>query len=271
MLRRWMADGSEAIMRIPNAISAVLLILLLATPACATELHLIASGAFSEALPELIPQFEHTTQTKVNIVYGASMGPESIPLRLAKGEPADVVILAVPALDDLIKQGKVVAGSRVDLVNSGIGMAVRKGAPRPDISTVEGLRRAFLEAKSIALSESGSGIYLSTKLFQRLGIADQVLPKCKTIKGSEKVGKVVANGDAEIGFQQISELVSIPGIEFVGPLPPEVQKNTVFAAGITTGAKELDRAHALIRFLASPATSPVLKKSGLEPITQGKP
>jgi molybdate transport system substrate-binding protein len=191
--------------------------------------------------------------------------PDSIPMRLERGEPADVVILASTALEELIKQGKVVPGSRVDLVRSSIGMAVRAGVPRPDISTVDALVRTLLQAKSIAYSASASGIYLSTELFPRLGIADQIMAKSKRIE-SERVGTVVARGDAEIGFQQISELLPIQGIDYVGPLPPEVQKVTVFSAGVAVGAKEPDAARALIQFLASPAVVPAITKSGLEAV-----
>ena len=186
--------------------------------------------------------------------------PDSIPSRLQRGEPVDVVILAAPALDELIKQGRVVSGSRVDLVRSSIGMAVRAGAPKPDISTVEALKRTLLEAKSIAYSDSASGVYLSKKMFMRLGIADQIAGKCQRIQ-SEPVGAVVARGDAEIGFQQISELLPVTGIAFVGPLPPEVQKVTVFSAGVVVGAKQPDAARALIKFLASPAAVPAITKS----------
>ena len=192
--------------------------------------------------------------------------PDSIPMRLERGEPADVVIMASTALEDLIQQGKVVAGSRVDLVRSSIGMAVRSGAPRPDISSVEALKRALLEAKSIAYSASASGMYLSTELFPRLGIADQIKAKSQRIE-SERVGNVVARGDAEIGFQQISELLPINGIDYVGPLPPEVQRVTVFSAGVAVGAKDPEAAKALIKFLASPAVHPAIIKSGLEPVT----
>ena len=191
--------------------------------------------------------------------------PDSIPIRLERGEPADVVILASTALEELIKQGKVVPGSRVDLVRSSIGMAVRAGAPKPDISTVEALVRTLLQANSIAYSASASGIYLSTELFPRLGIADQIMAKSKRIE-SERVGTVVARGDAEIGFQQISELLPLQGIDYVGPLPPEVQKVTVFSAGVVVGANEPDAARALIQFLASPAVVPAITKSGLEPV-----
>ena len=194
-------------------------------------------------------------------------GPETIPNRLQRGEPADVVILAADALDDLIKQGRVVAGSRVDLVRSSIGMAVRAGAPRPDISSVAALTQALLRATSIAYSASASGVYLSTEMFQRLGIADQVLPKSKNAQG-ERVGALVARGEAEIGFQQISELLPEPGIQYVGPLPPEVQRVTVFSAGIVVGAKEPEAARALIKFLASEHATAVIKKTALEPVTK---
>jgi molybdate transport system substrate-binding protein len=183
---------------------------------------------------------------------------------LERGEPADVVILASSVLDDLIKQGKVVAGSRVDLVRSIIGMAVRAGAPKPDITTVAALTETLLRAKSVAYSSSASGIYLSTELFQRLGIADRVLPKSKNAAG-ERVAALVARGDAEIGFQQISELLPEPGIDYVGPLPPEVQRETVFSAGLVVGAAKPDVAKALIRFLASADAVAAIRKAGLEP------
>jgi len=227
----------------------------------------MTSGAFTAAYLEVIPAFERSTGNKIVTVYGASMGnaPDSIPSRLERGEPVDVVILADSALDELIKHGKVVPGSRVDLVRSSIGMAVRAGAPKPDISTVDALKRTLLHATSIAYSASASGVYLSHELFPRLGIAGEIQRKCKRIE-SGPVGVAVARGDAEIGFQQISELLPVPGIDYVGPLPPEVQKITVFSAGIAVGAKRPDAARALIKFLASPAAIPAIKKSGLEPL-----
>ena len=180
-----------------------------------------------------------------------STGPDSVQNRLQRGEPVDVIIVADTALEGFIRDGRVVAGSRVDLVRSAIGMAVRAGAPTPDVSTVDAFKRALLQAKSIAYSASVSGVYLSTELFQRLGIADQVLPKSRRIEG-ERVGAVVARGDAEIGFQQISELLPVPGITLLGALPPEVQRMTVFAAGVAVNAKSPDLARTLIRFFTSP-------------------
>ena len=229
----------------------------------------MTSGGFTAAYLQLVPEFEHATHNTVVTAFGASMGktPDAIPNRLQRGEAIDVVILAGPALDDLIKQGKVVAGSRVDLVRSSIGMAVRAGAVKPDISSVAAFKRALLQAKSIAYSDSASGVYLSTVLFPRLGIADEIKGKSRTIEATDRVGAVVARGDAEVGFQQISELLPVPGITLVGPLPPGAQQVTVFAAGIVVGARQPAAARALIAFLASPAAAPVIVKSGLELVT----
>ncbi len=247
---------------------AALGILFVAGTACAAEIRVMTSGAFTAAYQEVIPQFERTTGNKIITAYGASMGnaPDSIPSRLRRGEPVDVVILAQEALEELIKAGKVVPGSRVDLVRSSIGMAVRAGAPKPDISSVDALKRTLLQAKSIAYSASASGVYLSRDLFQRLGVADQIVGKCKRI-ANEPVGAVVARGEAEIGFQQISELLPVPGIDYVGPLPPGAQKVTVFSAGVAVGAKEPGAARALIKFFASSAVVPVIRKTGLEAVT----
>jgi molybdate transport system substrate-binding protein len=241
-------------------------IVLLAGRAGAGEIRVMTSGGFTAPYNAVIPEYERTTHDKVLTAYGASMGgaPDSIPMRLERGEAVDVVILASTALDDLIKKGKVVAGSRVDLVRSLIGMAVRSGAPKPDISTADAFKRALLEAKSIAYSASASGTYLSSELFPRMGIADQVKAKSHRIE-SERVGDVVARGDAEIGFQQISELLPIEGIDYIGPIPDELQSVTVFSAGIAVGAKNVDGAKALIKYLSSLAVAPVIIKSGLEP------
>ena len=242
---------------------------LIAGPAAAEEIKVLTSGAFTAAYLEVIPEFEGSTGNKIVTAYGASMGnaPDSIPSRLDRGEPVDVVILADSALDELIKRGKVIAGSRVDLVRSSIGMAVRAGAPKPDISTLDALKRTLLQAKSIAYSASASGVYLSHDLFPRLGIEAEIQQKCQRIP-SGPVGVAVARGDAEIGFQQISELLPVPGIDYVGPLPPEAQKVTIFSAGIAVGARQPDAARALIKYLASPAVVPAIKKSGLEPVLQ---
>ncbi|HVH29297.1 MAG TPA: molybdate ABC transporter substrate-binding protein [Vicinamibacterales bacterium] len=252
-----------------TGILAVSALLCMAGTAFGDEIKVMTSGGFTAAYLELVPEFERASHHTVVTAFGGSMGngPETIPNRLQRGEPADVVILASAALDDLIKQGKVVAGSRVDLVRSTIGMAVRAGSPKPDISTVAALTQTLLRAKSIAYSASASGVYLSTEMFQHLGIADQVLPKSRNAQG-ERVGALVARGEAEIGFQQVSELLPEPGIDYVGELPPEVQRVTVFSAGIVVGAKQPAAAKSLIEFLASERAIPVIRKTGLEPATR---
>ena len=255
-------------MRTARQLLLVFCVLLVSVRADGDEIRVMTSGAFAAALRELTTEFERATKNTVVTTYGASMGntPDSIPSRLERGEAVDVVILAVQALDDLIAQGRVSAGSRVDLVRSSIGMAVRAGAPRPDIGSVDALTRTLLTAKSIAYSSSASGVYLSTELFQRLGIADEIKLKSKRID-SGPVGAAVARGEAEIGFQQISELLPVPGIDYVGPLPPGAQRVTVFSAGVAARAKAPAAARSLIAFLASPAAAPTIKKSGLEPVT----
>lgn len=233
----------------------------------AGELKVMTSGAFTAPYLALFPRFEQDTHDKVvTLTTTMGTGAESIPNRIGGGEAVDVVIVAAAALDEMIRDGKVLAGSRVDLARSEIGMAVRAGTAKPDIGTVDGLTRALLQARSIAYSASVSGDYISTELFKRLGIHDQVSGKSRRIE-RERVGAVVARGEADIGFQQISELLPVPGIQFVGPLPAEVQRSTVFSAGVSASAVNPDAARAFIRFLASPAAAEAIRTSGLEPIT----
>ncbi len=245
-------------------------VLLLAGSACAAEVKVMISGGLTAAYKALIPEYERATGNTVVTAYGPSMGttPNAIPVRLERGEPVDVLILVGYALGDLIKQGKAVADSRVDLVRSPIGMVVRAGAPKPDIGSVDALKRTLLAAKSVAYSDSASGVYVGTELFGRLGIAEEMKGKARMIP-AEPVAGVVARGDAEIGFQQISELLPVKGIDIVGQLPAEVQKITIFSAGVSTTSKEPEAAKSLIKFLASPQAAPVLIKSGLEPIPAG--
>ena len=226
----------------------------------------MTSGAFSAALKELAPAFERASGSTLIVVSGGSVAgvPDSIPDRLQRGERADVVIMASGGIDDLMKAGRVVTGSRVDLARSGIGIAVRAGAPKPDISSVDALKRALLAARSIAFSSSVSGVYVSTELFQRLGIADQVRAKSRKVDG-EPVAVVVARGDAEMGFQQISELRPVPGVDVVGPLPPEVQRVTVFSAATATASTNTTGGRALVAYLSSPAASAAIVKSGMDP------
>jgi ABC-type molybdate transport system substrate-binding protein len=238
-----------------------------AAQAAADEVVVMSSGAFTAPYLDAAPWFEKSSPHSLVSVFGASTGgaADSIPTRLARGEPADVIIVSAQALDALIAAGEVEPGSRVDLVLSPIGMAVRAGAPKPDIGTVDALVRTLREAESIAYSASVSGTYLATELFPRLGLADEIAKKGRRIE-SERVGAVVARGDAEIGFQQISELLPIEGIDYVGPLPDEVQRVSTFVAGIAAGARRREAARELIAFLRSPALGPIVEKYGLEQV-----
>jgi molybdate transport system substrate-binding protein len=239
----------------------------LSTAASAAEVHVMISGGLTAAYKALVPEFERKTGNKVVTAFGPSMGTteNAIPVRLDRGEPADVLIMVGYALGDLIKQGKVVSDSRVDLVNSPIGIAIKSGAPKPDISSADSVRQALLAAKSIAYSDSASGVYVSTEMFAKLGISDQMKDKARKIPATP-VGEIVARGEAEIGLQQISELKPVAGIDIVGPLPDALQKITTFSAGIATVSKEPDAGKALISFLASPEARDTLVKSGLDPI-----
>lgn len=231
------------------------------------ELRVMTSGAFTAAYLELIPRLEQLAKKKlVTAATSIGTGETSIPNRLRRGEAVDVVIVADAVLLGFIKDGLVMAESYTPLARSAIGMAVRAGAPKPDISSVEALKRTLLQAKSIAYSASVSGDYLTKELVQRLGIADQVLSKCRRIGGGERIGAVIARGEAEIGFQQLSELLPVPGIAHVTPLPPEVQKVSIFSAGVAVSTGDSDAAHAIVRFLASPPAADAITNSGLEPL-----
>ncbi len=245
---------------------ALICLLLTAATLRAAEIKVVTSGAFTAAFLELGSAWERVAHQKLITAFGPSMGTthDAIPQRLARGEAVDVVIMAAPALADLIAQGKIRADSRVDLVQSLIGVAVKAGSPWPDISTFEALKRTLLAAKSIAYSDSASGVYLTTELFPKLGIADAIKTKSRKIEAAP-VGGVVASGEVEIGFQQISELLPVKGIDIVGPLPSGAQKVTVFAAGIPVTATQPAAARALIQWLSSPAAWPAIRKSGLEP------
>jgi len=247
-------------------------IVLVASPAHADEIHVMVSGGFTAAYKVLAAEWEKTTGHRVATVYGASMGETatSIPNRLARGEPADVVILARSALDRLADAGKVVADSRTDLVRSRIGMAVKAGARTPDISTEARFRQVLLDARSIAYSDSDSGVYISTELFKKLGIASQVAGKTTMVPGTP-VGERVAAGAAEVGFQQISELLPVPGIAVIGPIPDSVQLVTTFSAGLATTARSPATARQFIAYLSSASAHAVIRAAGLDPITAALP
>ena len=246
--------------------------LLVAGVASAADVHVMISAGFYGVYAELAPAFERASGHRVVTTRGPSMGdsPEAIPTRLARGETADVVILDGGAADELAKRGMVRAGSKVELARSQVGMVVRAGAAKPDIGNVDAFRSTLLAAKSIAYSDSGSGTYLSTKLFARLGVADQVAGKSRKVRGppsGEPVAAVVARGEAEIGFQQVSELIHVPGVTFVGAIPAELQPGFSFAGALTNATREPEAASALLRFLASPEAAPVITKAGLTPIS----
>jgi molybdate transport system substrate-binding protein len=232
-----------------------------------TEIRIMTSGAFTAAYLALIPRLEQLTGKKlVTAATSIGTGENSIPNRLRRRESVDVVIVADTVLRGFIKEGLIVVDSYTPLARSAIGMAMRKGAPKPDIGTVDALTSTLLQAQSIAYSASVSGEYLTNELLQRLGIADRVLPKCRRIEGGERVGAVIARGEAEIGFQQISELLPVPGIDHITPLPPEVQKLSIFSAGVAATTSDSDAARAVIAFLSSLDASESIKNSGLEPI-----
>ena len=208
-----------------------------------------------------MPQFEKASGHKVTTVFTGTLDANK---RLAAGETYDLLIMSAPAIEDHIKAGKVVAGSRVDLAKSGVGAGVKADAPKPDISTTEALKRTLLAAKSIGYSTGPSGVYMIA-VFQRMGIADEIKHKLKQTPTGVFVGSIIANGEAEIGFQQVSELSHFAGVDYVGPLPAEIQQFTIFSSGIIAGAKEADAAKALVDFITAPAAGAVFKKIGMEP------
>jgi len=244
--------------------------LLMAGRSSAADVRVMISAGFYGVYSELGPAFERASGHHLVTTRGPSMGdsPEAIPARLARGEAADVVILDGAAADELVRRDLLRADSKTELARSLIGMVVRAGAEKPDIGSVEALRRTLLAAKSIAYSDSGSGTYLATTLFPKLGIADQIAGKSRKVRGppsGEPVAAVIARGEAEIGFQQVSELIHVAGVSFVGTLPAEVQPESSFAAAVTRDVQQPEAATALIRFLASAEAAPVIAKSGLMP------
>jgi molybdate transport system substrate-binding protein len=246
-------------------------LLLVCGGASAAEVHVMISAGLFRAYSELAPVFERATGHRLVTVRGPSMGdsPEAIPARLARGEAADVVILDGGAADDLVRRGVARANSKVDIARSVVGMVVRAGDPVPDISSVAAFRAALLGARSIAYSDSGSGTYLFTVIFPRLGLADQLAAKSRKVRGppsGEPVAAVVARGEAQIGFQQVSDL-HVAGVTFAGPIPAELQPGFTFAAAITTNARKPEAGTALIRFLASAQAVPAIAAAGLVPVS----
>jgi molybdate transport system substrate-binding protein len=225
-------------------------------------IQVLSSLATKEAYLELVPRFEQSTGHRIATTWA---GTVDIMTRMAAGEVYDLLIASRSAIDDLIKSGKVAAGSRTDMAKTGIGIAVRAGAPRPSIKSGDDLKKALLAAKSVGYSTGPSGVYLQG-LFDRMGVGPAVKAKTKTVASGLTVGSIVVTGEAEIGFQQISELCHVEGIDYIGPLPPDVQHVTVFSCGIHTQAKEAAVAKDLVKFLTGPNAKPAIEKAGLEPV-----
>jgi molybdate transport system substrate-binding protein len=237
------------------------------TPARADEIVVVTSGGLSAAFKILAPQFEKQTGHHIVMQWGPSMclTQNAVPQRLARGEQIDMVIMAGYALGDMVAKGQ--ALDRTEIATSYIGAVVKKGAKVPDISTVAALKATLLAAKSIAYSDSASGVYIKGEMFKKLGIEDEVKDKARMIPATP-VAEIVANGEAELGFQALSELLPTPGVTLVGLLPEGAQHTTTFAAGVIKGAKSPDAAHQLIAFLASPAAAETIRGTGMEPLSK---
>jgi molybdate transport system substrate-binding protein len=252
---------------------AILVAVLAASTASAADIKVMISAGFFKVYAELGPAFEKSTGHKLITTRGPSLGdsPEAIPTRLARGEHADVLIMDGHGTDILDARGLTRADSRMPLAESFIGMVVRAGQPKPDISTVEALRKTLLAAKSIAYSDSSSGTYLSTVGFKKLGVADAIAGRTRKVRGppaGEPVAAVVARGEAEIGFQQVAELIHVPGADFVGTVPAEIQPPTYFVGALPKGSQNPDAAVALLRFLSSAEAAAVITKAGLKPLAR---
>jgi len=243
----------------------LLLPLLLAGTTRAAEVHAIVTGALTAPFRQIVPAFERATGHKLIIAWGPSAGEsrDAIPVRLRSGEQADVVIMIGTALDGLVKQGVFKSAMRTDIVQSGIGVGVRAGAPRPDVTSADALRRTLLSAHSIGYSEGGSGVYVSTELLKRLGIADQLASKMKLVTG-ELVGEAIARGDVELGIQQISELRAVKGVDYLGPLPGDLQLAAMITATVSQNAKAAEAARAFVAFLTSPEAVKAFTDGGLD-------
>jgi molybdate transport system substrate-binding protein len=244
-----------------TALSIAAAVLLLSGAAGAAEIKVLSTQATEEAYKELVPQFERASGHKVTTTFTGTLG---VMKRLSEGEAYDLLIMSRQSIDELAQTGKVVAGSRTDIAKSGVGVAVGKGKPKPDISTVDALKKSLLAAKSIGYSTGPSGVYVIS-MFQKMGIADEIKTKLKQTPTGVFVGSIIASGEAEIGFQQVSELSFFPGIDYVGPIPAEVQLITIFSAGIPAGTKQADAAKALVSFITAPATAAIFKKHALDP------
>jgi len=232
----------------------------LGVSAHAAEVTALVTNALKSTLTELAPVFEKASEHKLNVTFGST---EPLRARIEKGEPIDVAVIGEGAIDQLMKQGKLIAATRVVVARSGLGIAIRKGAPKPDVGTTEAFKRTLLTARSISFNEQGlTGIYLWS-LFQRLGITDEVKSKYKNGSGAE----LVAKGETEIGLTQASEVALVAGVELGGLLPLEIQNYTVFPGAVISNARQPAAGKALLEFLATPDTAKMMKAKGLEPVS----
>ena len=244
-----------------SAVLAAALGLFLATAAQAADITVLAGRATQDLLIAMQPALEKATGHKVELIW-ANAG--SVRMRLASGESYDVVIIVAPDIDLYIKHHQLAPGSRTDLMKTSVAVAVRAGAPHPDISSADAVKRTLLAARSIAYSSGTSGEYVAI-MVEKLGIADKVMPKMTQVRQGVRVAGLLAKREVEIGLQQASELINEPGIDYLGPLPPELRKTTTYSAGIGIASKQPDAARALIKALMSPEAVAVMKKHGLEP------
>jgi molybdate transport system substrate-binding protein len=242
-------------------VAGVLSAAVMTTPARAAEITVIGSTAMTEFIEAVIPIFEHDSGHKVKASF---LSGSMLPVKVKEGARADLIITTPESIDDLVKAGRLVAGSRVDFIRSSAGVAVKAGAPKPDISTPEAFKNALLAARSVGISKGPSGFYMLS-LLERLGIAEAVKAKAVFTEPGQRVGLVIASGQAEIGVQQITELLAMPGIDFVGPLPPTLQTTIIYATARTTNAKETAPADAFVKFLSSKSVVPSARKMGLDP------
>ena len=238
---------------------------LLSGAAGAAEIKVLSTQATEQSYRELVPQFEKAPGHKVTTIFTGTLDADK---RVAANEQHDLLIMSQSSIDAHVKGGKVVQGSRVDLARSGVAVGVKAGAMKPDISSVDALKRTIMGAKSIGYSTGPSGNYIIT-LFERLGVLDQVKPKMKQTATGVFVGSIIASGEVEIGFQQVSELSQYEGVDYVGPLPAEVQNYTTFSSGILSNAKAAEAARALVRYITSPQAGAVYRKRGMEPAGGG--
>jgi molybdate transport system substrate-binding protein len=252
-------------MQFVSTVLAAALTLAMSQLAEAAEIKVISGGAFQQVLTALTEQYQEETGNKVGLTF-KTVG-QHLKLIRSGEESFDVAVLTPEAIDGLAKDGKIVAGSRADLAKVGVGVVVKAGALLPDISTVEAFKKALLAAKSVAYIDpaagGSSGIYVG-KLLERLGIAKEVNAKAVLVQGGA-VADHIADGEAELGVHQISEILAVPGVVLVGPLPPEIQNYTVYSAGVGTAAKDGAAASGFVKFLTGPHALPIIKAKGMDP------